>query len=69
MFLDFDNWYVKFFLEWLFVVDEVEVVFKNYGIDDVENDNEFIKIFKEMCEFVSGYGYYYEGNELNWILE
>lgn len=32
----------------------------------VEEENEFIKTFKESCEFTSGYGVAYNPNSLNW---
>lgn len=31
-----------------------------------EEENEFIKTFKENCEFTSGYGVAYDANSLNW---
>jgi 2-polyprenyl-6-methoxyphenol hydroxylase-like FAD-dependent oxidoreductase len=31
-----------------------------------EEENQFIKTFKESCEFTSGYGVAYEANALNW---
>ena len=35
---------------------------KNSGAEE----NEFIKTFKESCEFTSGYGVAYDPNNLNW---
>ncbi|KAL2214369.1 phenol hydroxylase-like protein [Sarocladium strictum] len=69
MLLDFDNRYAKLFSERPPAADEVEAASKNHGTEEAENDNEFIKTFKETCELTSGYGYYYEGNELNWVPE
>jgi len=31
-----------------------------------EGENQFIKTFKESCEFTSGYGVAYDSNSLNW---
>lgn len=31
-----------------------------------EEENQFIKTFKESCEFTSGYGVAYDANNLNW---
>ena len=33
-----------------------------------EEENQFIKTFKESCEFTSGYGVAYDPNSLNWSL-
>ncbi|KAH8684900.1 FAD binding domain-containing protein [Tricladium varicosporioides] len=33
---------------------------------DVEDENQFVKTFKESCEFTSGYGVAYDPNVINW---
>lgn len=64
--LDFDNRYAKLFSQRPPAASEVEAASENHGTAEEEHENDFIKTFKEACEFTSGYGVYYEDNELNW---
>lgn len=59
--LAFDNKYAKLFSQRPLTTNEVRAASK----EDVA-DNEFIKTFKESCEFTSGYGVAYKANALNW---
>ena len=59
--LDFDARYAKLFSSRLPSAGEVAGASSN----DAE-DNEFIKTFKESCEFTSGYGVAYKPNAINW---
>lgn len=63
--LDFDNRYAKLFSQHPPEQDEVDTATKSYSTDK-PTDNEFIRTFKESCEFTSGYGVFYGPNELNW---
>lgn len=65
--LDFDNRYAKLFSQRPPAADEVQAASANHGND--AHENEFIKTFKESCEFTSGYGVYYKPNVLNWSPE
>lgn len=64
--LDFDNRYAKLFSQRIPAADEVQAASDNHGTEAEQHDNEFVKTFKESCEFTSGYGAYYEPNTLNW---
>lgn len=66
MLLDFDNRYAKLFSARPPKPSEVEAASENHGTERQDSENAFIKTFKEACEFTSGYGVYYERNELNW---
>ncbi|KFA61765.1 hypothetical protein S40285_04154 [Stachybotrys chlorohalonatus IBT 40285] len=66
MLLDFDNRYAKLFSERQPAASEVQAASENHGTEHAQNDNQFIKTFKESCEFTSGYGVYYKPNALNW---
>lgn len=61
--LAFDNKYARLFSERLPAASEVEAASKN---GNGHEDNEFVKTFKEGCEFTSGYGVAYGENVLNW---
>ncbi|OAA58831.1 phenol 2-monooxygenase [Cordyceps fumosorosea ARSEF 2679] len=63
--LDFDNRYAKLFSQRPPEQDDVEAASKSHTADEM-TDSEFIKTFKESCEFTSGYGVSYGPNELNW---
>lgn len=63
--LDFDARFAKLFSTRIPAADEVAGA--NAGHDAPEN--EFIKTFKESCEFTSGYGVAYPPNALNWSSE
>lgn len=66
MLLDFDNRYAKLFSQRPPAANEVQAASDNHGKEEQHQDNEFIKMFKESCEFTSGYGVYYKANALNW---
>lgn len=61
--LFFDNKYAKLFSERLPAATEVHAASSH---TNGHTDNEFIKTFKESCEFTSGYGVAYGPNALNW---
>ncbi|ATY67452.1 phenol 2-monooxygenase [Cordyceps militaris] len=63
--LDFDNRYAKLFSQRPPEQGDVDAASKSHPVDEM-TDNEFIKTFKESCEFTSGYGVSYGPNELNW---
>ncbi|KAI0483981.1 FAD binding domain-containing protein [Xylariaceae sp. FL0804] len=63
--LDFDNRYAKLFSQRLPANHEVRAASKHTNGQGSE-DSEFIKTFKESCEFTSGYGVAYKPNNLNW---
>lgn len=67
--LDFDNRYAKLFSQRPPAADEVHAASANHGSNQEGQDNDFIKTFKESCEFTSGYGVYYKPNALNWSPE
>ncbi|KAI8624586.1 FAD binding domain-containing protein [Xylariaceae sp. FL1651] len=62
--LAFDSKYAKLFSERLPAATEVQAASKH--TNGHTEDNEFIKTFKESCEFTSGYGVAYKPNALNW---
>ncbi|KAI0871593.1 FAD binding domain-containing protein [Hypoxylon argillaceum] len=62
--LCFDSKYAKLFSERLPAATEVQAASKH--ANGHSEDNEFIKTFKESCEFTSGYGVAYGPNALNW---
>ena len=64
--LDFDNRYAKLFSQRIPAESEVQAATENHGTDAEEHDNEFVRTFKEACNFTSGYGVFYESNTLNW---
>jgi len=64
MLLSFDNKYAKLFSQRPPAASEVQAA--SEGSDEDAEDNEFVKTFKEGCEFTSGYGVAYQPNELNW---
>ncbi|KAI0015080.1 FAD binding domain-containing protein [Xylariomycetidae sp. FL0641] len=61
--LAFDNKYAKLFSERPPAANEVQAASKH---TNGETSNEFIKTFKESCEFTSGYGVAYKPNALVW---
>lgn len=63
--LDFDNRYAKLFSQRPPEQDDVDAASKSHPADEI-SESEFIKTFKESCEFTSGYGVSYGPNELNW---
>ncbi|KAJ2973378.1 hypothetical protein NUW58_g8950 [Xylaria curta] len=62
--LSFDNKYAKLFSQRLPAATEVQAASRHTNGNS--EDNEFIKTFKEACEFTSGYGVAYGPNALNW---
>ncbi|GAP90141.1 putative phenol 2-monooxygenase [Rosellinia necatrix] len=62
--LSFDNKYAKLFSERLPAATEVRAA--STHTNGHSEDNDFIKTFKESCEFTSGYGVSYGPNTLNW---
>lgn len=69
MLLDFDSRYAKLFSQRPPAANEVRAASDNHGKEEQDQENEFIKTFKESCEFTSGYGVYYKANALNWSPE
>ncbi|RYP68005.1 hypothetical protein DL771_006928 [Monosporascus sp. 5C6A] len=63
--LEFDNRYAKLFSQRPPAANEVQAASKHTNGSATE-ENEFIKTFKESCEFTSGYGVAYGPNFLNW---
>ena len=63
--LAFDNKYAKLFSQRQPAATEIEAASEG-AKDEKEEDNEFVKTFKESCEFTSGYGVAYQANALNW---
>lgn len=66
--LDFDNRYAKLFstrpsADTVQAASEQKPALQTGGAND---DNDFIRTFKESCEFTSGYGVAYSPNSLNW---
>ncbi len=60
--LAFDSKYAKLFSQRPPAASEVEAA-SGAGADQ---DTEFVRTFKEACEFTSGYGVAYRPNALNW---
>lgn len=61
--LAFDNKYAKLFSQRPPAANEVAAASAQANAGQ---ENEFIKTFKESCEFTSGYGVFYKANALNW---
>lgn len=64
--LNFDAKYAKLFSSRVPAADEVQSANKQGGSSSSGEENEFIKAFKENCEFTSGYGVTYQPNLFNW---
>lgn len=64
--LDFDHRYAKLFSQRPPATKEVEAVSSSSLDNHDTEEDEFIKVFKESCEFTSGYGVSYGPNEVNW---
>lgn len=66
--LDFDAKYAALFSKRPPAADHVEAANARGGSRDQpqKEENDFIKTFKESCEFTSGYGVAYGPNLLNW---
>ncbi|KAK4115447.1 phenol hydroxylase-like protein [Canariomyces notabilis] len=65
--LAFDNKYAKLFSQRPPAANEVAAASDHSSNQpSQEEENEFIKTFKESCEFTSGYGVAYKPNALNW---
>ena len=63
--LNFDSNYAKLFSQRQPSAGEVQDATKMVGQAE-HKDNEFVKMFKESCEFTSGYGVAYDPNIFNW---
>lgn len=66
--LNFDSAYAKLFSQRQPSAGEVKHASKAAESNDSQ-DNEFVKMFKESCEFTSGYGVAYNSNIFNWSEE
>ena len=64
--LDFDAKYAKLFSQRQPAGDEVGSASNASSGGSHSEENEFIKTFKESCEFTSGYGVAYQPNIFNW---
>lgn len=62
--LSFDNKYAKLFSKRIPHASEVEAA--SQKPEDGAEENAFVKMFKEGCEFTSGYGVAYSPNVFNW---
>lgn len=62
--LDFDAKYAALFSQRAPAAHDVAAANEEKGAEVEEN--QFIKTFKESCEFTSGYGVAYDPNSLNW---
>lgn len=67
--LDFDARYAKLFSQRQPAAEEVAGAAKTTADRNDEPENEFVKTFKESCEFTSGYGVAYPPNIFNWSPE
>lgn len=67
--LDFDASYAKLFSQRQPSTHEVNQLSKHTSDSEQQEDNEFVKKFKESCEFTSGYGVAYNPNIINWSKE
>lgn len=63
--LNFDAKYAALFSQNAPQAKDVAAASEKSG-PDAEDENQFIKTFKESCEFTSGYGVAYDNNALNW---
>ncbi|CZS89654.1 phenol 2-monooxygenase [Rhynchosporium agropyri] len=63
--LNFDAKYAALFSQRAPAAKDVAAATEKTG-PDASDENEFIKTFKESCEFTSGYGVAYDPNPLNW---
>lgn len=64
--LDFDNRYSKLFSQRQPAADDISKVHSHGSSSSHQEENSFIKTFKESCEFTSGYGVAYQPNVFNW---
>src|SRR6187402_1661459 len=62
--LNFDAKYAALFSQRAPAAKDVAAATEQKGAEAEEN--QFIKTFKESCEFTSGYGVAYDPNALNW---
>ncbi|KAI2634420.1 FAD binding domain-containing protein [Hypomontagnella submonticulosa] len=62
--LAFDNKYARLFSQRPPAAKEVQAASEQTSAQ--AEDNDFVKTFKESCEFTSGYGVAYKPNVLNW---
>lgn len=66
--LAFDNKYAKLFSQRPPAASTVEAASEAQN-QEAFDENEFVKTFKESCEFTSGYGVAYGANAFNWSPE
>ncbi|KAF3765933.1 hypothetical protein M406DRAFT_339257 [Cryphonectria parasitica EP155] len=66
MLLSFDNKYAKLFSQRPPAASEVEAASGIVQGENAAEDTDFVRTFKESCEFTSGYGVAYGPNALNW---
>lgn len=64
--LNFDAEYAKLFSQKQPSADDIKSASKQGSGDSHAEENQFIKKFKESCEFTSGYGVAYLENVFNW---
>ncbi|KAK1829257.1 putative monooxygenase [Podospora conica] len=61
--LSFDNKYAKLFSQRPPAAADVQAATSSAA---PEEENAFVKTFKESCSFTSGYGVFYHANDVNW---
>ncbi|KAI9723960.1 MAG: hypothetical protein M1812_000678 [Candelaria pacifica] len=64
--LDFDSKYASLFSARTPSARELGFAGKAGNVEEPSEENEFVKMFKSSCEFVSGYGVAYKPNVFNW---
>jgi hypothetical protein len=64
--LNFDAKYAALFSQKAPAATDIAAATQTGPRKDAVEENEFIKTFKEACEFTSGYGVAYNANPLNW---
>lgn len=64
--LNFDAKYAALFSQRPPAAQDVAAATAQHVEKGGEEENQFIKTFKESCEFTSGYGVAYDANSLNW---
>lgn len=64
--LNFDNAYAALFSQRQPSAGEVSLASATDHAHGNDEPNKFVELFKSSCEFTSGYGVAYNGNEINW---
>ena len=67
--LRFDNQYAKLFSQRPAAAQKAASENTAMSYNDHNGEDAFVKVFKESCEFTSGYGIRYGPNEINWSLD